>query len=215
MSRRNPVIVKDRDVPRRRPLPVLIPVTLTREQLKAGKYDGVANFQGKFDQPVVIVGGAHMTDEAAIVASRKWSRQTAAAFRLLVAHETGDAFAIHTTLDSLYTSAPVIAEAWKRLPLETIARSNLPRQVSDQIKRARLVLWWDWKQKKLQPAVYCRNLMTALLVRAALRQLQVCLCCGQPFIPERTDQQHCSIRCRERFRQQRRRARLKQREGRK
>lgn len=173
------------------PVPVLIPVG------PGDKYDGVANFFGKFDQRVAIVGPEHLKSE---------SKRFIAATQLRDAHESGDAFSIHAALDSFYASEPRIAEVWKRAPVERVAPSNLPTEFTEHMARARLVLWWHFKRKRFQPAVYCPTLRVAQYVLAALRDLRACPFCDKLFVPYRPDQFYCSIHHRESFRKRRQRA---------
>ena len=78
----------------------------------------------------------------------------------------------------------------------------LPLLLTRALRRARLVLWWHDEQQRFLPAVYCPDVATALYVCALVRiiggrALLVCPRCGKPFVQERSDQDYCSIRCRE------------------
>lgn len=99
----------------------------------------------------------------------------------------------------------------------------LAQLLTEAIRRARLVLWWHDRERRFLPALYCPDLTTALYVRALIgivggRTLLVCPRCGEPFVQPRSDQNYCSIRCREAHRVARFRARqtgTKRRERRK
>jgi hypothetical protein len=89
------------------------------------------------------------------------------------------------------------------------AQEFLPKVISDRMEKVRFVVWWDWQRKKFQPALWCPTMDAALCVLTALHDLKVCPTCDIPFQPERPDQVYHSLRCRERFRQQRRREKLR------
>lgn len=81
----------------------------------------------------------------------------------------------------------------QRVLAETLTRS---------LSEARLVLWWKDSDARFLPALYCPNVVTALHARALLsavggKALLVCPHCGEPFVQQRSDQDYCSIRCRE------------------
>lgn len=85
------------------------------------------------------------------------------------------------------------------------ARVILALELSRAMERARLVLWWYEKKERFQPAIYCPDVTTALYVRALLgiamgNALLVCPKCGKPFLQQRSDQDYCSMRCREAYR---------------
>ena len=82
-------------------------------------------------------------------------------------------------------------------------------EFTKRMKRCHLVLWLNTKRERLEPGILCTNLETALFVRGALRDLRACPCCDNPFLPNRPDQTYCSLRCRERHRKRRERARSK------
>jgi hypothetical protein len=90
------------------------------------------------------------------------------------------------------------------------AQFELPREFSRVIKSARLVLWFNWKRKQFQPAIFCKDRKTAMFVRAVLRDMRACPCDDKIFTPERPDQEYCSIACRERYRQRRRYSKIRQ-----
>jgi len=91
-------------------------------------------------------------------------------------------------------------------------------EFTKHMTQTRLVLWvkivpFDhWKpgkrRERLEPGILCPDLDTALYVRAALRDLRVCPCDDNPFLPERPDQIYCSTRCRETFHKRRQRSRI-------
>jgi hypothetical protein len=78
----------------------------------------------------------------------------------------------------------------------------LERLLTHTLRNARLILWRKEKEQRLLPAIYCPDAATALYVRALLgiaggKALLVCPHCGTPFLQRRSDQDYCSIRCRE------------------
>ena len=88
----------------------------------------------------------------------------------------------------------------------------LSYEVSQALREARFVLWWDGE--RFRPAVWCPNLKTAFYARALLdlvgtKSIRVCAFCGDFFGQKRTDQDYCSISHREAHRVARWRARKK------
>lgn len=88
----------------------------------------------------------------------------------------------------------------------------LPQWVTQTIKSARLVLWWDELRKQLTPAVFCPNKSVALFVRVLFSfggsRLRLCPRCEKPFLG-RPNKNYCSLRCREAHRVARWRAQKK------
>jgi hypothetical protein len=80
-------------------------------------------------------------------------------------------------------------------------------EFSRQMSATKIVLWLNAHTTRLEPGILCPDLKAAFFVRVALGKTIVCPCCDKPFKPERPDQEYCSIRCRERFRKRRQRAR--------
>jgi hypothetical protein len=175
-------------------LPILFPAKLTREQIRERKYAGTANFERRFEVVEAVVGAP-----AELVAK----------LQLWQSHKTQDSYLSDKALDQLFASDPRIAAAYKQGPRDRIAPTILPEEFSRVLKSARLVLWWDWRKKKLRPAVSCPTLKCAQYVAAVLGDLRACPSCDKPFRPDRPDQEYCSIQCRERFRKQRQRANSK------
>lgn len=97
----------------------------------------------------------------------------------------------------------------------------LERILTDALHEARLILWRQEKSQRLFPAIYCPDAATAVYVCALVRiaggrAFRVCPNCGNPFVQQRTDQDYCSIHCREahrvaRWRAQKRRSKPKRR----
>jgi hypothetical protein len=74
--------------------------------------------------------------------------------------------------------------------------------LSSVLRKAHLVLWWTDPDHRFLPAIYCPDVATALYVRALVRfvggkSFLVCPHCGDFFVQQRSDQDYCSIRCRE------------------
>jgi hypothetical protein len=91
--------------------------------------------------------------------------------------------------------ARVFAERGKSLNV-------LERVLTHALRNARLILWRKEKEQRSLPAIYCPDVATALYVRALVAigggsALLVCPRCGNPFVQQRSDQDYCSIRCRE------------------
>lgn len=83
-----------------------------------------------------------------------------------------------------------------------VPQRRLAELLTNSLSKARLVLWWKDADRRFLPAVYCPDVATALYVRALLgivggRALVVCPHCGEPFLQQRSDQDYCTIRCRE------------------
>lgn len=79
---------------------------------------------------------------------------------------------------------------------------TLAKILTHALRSARLVLWWHDKQRRFLPAIFCPDIGIAMYVRALLGIVQgnaflVCPHCGTPFVQQRSDQDYCSIRCRE------------------
>lgn len=78
----------------------------------------------------------------------------------------------------------------------------LAEVLSNALRKAQLVLWWKDTERRFLPAIYCADVATALYVSALLgivggKALLVCPHCGRPFVQQRSDQDYCTIRCRE------------------
>ncbi len=88
----------------------------------------------------------------------------------------------------------------------------LPQWVTETIKSARLVLWWDESRKQLTPAVFCPSKSVAVFVRFLFSfggsRLRLCPRCEKPFLG-RPNKNYCSLRCREAHRVARWRAQKK------
>lgn len=167
-----------------------------REQRTAGKHVGTANFLRRFD---------------AVEVAGQTPRHLVAQLQLWHGGEKGDAFLAKKALLSLFSSEPRIAEVWQHAPDKRRAQFILPEEFTSNMKSARVVLWWDWRVKKLRPAVYCPNAKTAQYVMAALGDLRACPCCDKLFVPDREDQRYCTTKCSGRFRKQKQREKGKTR----
>lgn len=78
----------------------------------------------------------------------------------------------------------------------------LERLLTHAVRNARLIIWRPKDEGRLLPAIHCPDVATALYVRALVRiaggkALVVCPNCGNLFLQQRSDQDYCSIRCRE------------------
>jgi predicted nucleic acid-binding Zn ribbon protein len=224
-------VTKQKTVKKSKPILVLLPAT-------GHGYDGTANFLGKFDKVVVAGGehlpSAQIMEEAAkekrfVAAVQLWhahttrnARSAQQALEKLYGPEVARVWDLPSSGD-LFPALPqslrkqlfaISPETWqprkaqKSDILDQAPRWHLPKEFTAAMKSARLVLWYDWKRKRFLPAIYCPNLTTALYVLASLQELHACPACNKPFVQIRTDQEYCSIACRERFRQQRRREKL-------
>jgi hypothetical protein len=92
------------------------------------------------------------------------------------------------------------------------AQAELSRLVSDVLSEVKLKLWWSGES--FRPALLCPDLRTALYVQALLsivggRALVVCPHCGRAFVQKRSDQDYCSVGCRDNHRIARWRAKRK------
>lgn len=100
----------------------------------------------------------------------------------------------------------------------------LSERLSDMLALVRLVLWWNEKERRFLPALYCaggipdaafvRLLLSVAAGKKALG-LRVCPHCSTLFLQGRPDQEYCSIRCREAYRVARWRGKQKKSRGKK
>jgi len=205
----------------RMPLPVL--VRATPEQVKQRAYDGLANFDTKKPlQPVCVFGTDYLKEKSALHREVLKSMRAEwplfiAATQLRAAHEGGNSYEIDKAFRKLLAALPEksgdddalrerIAEFWSAAPWSAKAAPlNLPPALSHEMSGAHLVLWWNSRKKQFLPAIVCPDYKTAMFVRVALKDLRACPDCDKPFIVERPDQEYCSVPCRERHRQRRRR----------
>jgi hypothetical protein len=210
------------------PLPVLIPAT--PQQYDDGKYDGgkcgipinlkwLKECKKPLDllsssKPVVVVGGKNLNGDKLISAAKKsmgsnWQRFVATV-QIRDGHENGDSYSIRNALSKLRGNK--FTESWRlTLGLRSFPVLGLPTDFARAMKRSQIVLWWTTDRMRLEPAIFCETLNTAMYVKAALRYLRACPCCDQPFVPDRPDRQFCTVPCRERFRKRRQRANSKSR----
>lgn len=206
----------------RMPLPIL--VRATPEQSKRREYDGRMNFDTKKPlQEVRIFGADYLKDGSALnkevrkAMAAEWPLFIAAT-QLRAAHESGNRYEIDQALRKLLASLfeksddasamrERIAEFWSAEPWSANAAPvNLPPALSHEMSGARLVLWWNNRRKQFLPAIFCPDYKTAMFARVALKDIRACPDCDKPFVLERPDQEYCSVPCRERHRQRRRRA---------
>ena len=90
--------------------------------------------------------------------------------------------------------------------------------LSNELRGARLVLWWADQQ--FRPALWCPDIKTAFYARVLLgviggKGFGVCPHCGEGFVQDRPDQAYCSISHREAHRVARWREQQKQKATRK
>jgi hypothetical protein len=211
---KNPLSVTDRDMP-------IIGIIVLIASVKNQPADGRANFYETFDR-VKIARGSLLTPKQLNEEVKKHQR-IAALVQLRNAYRAKNERAIALALTKLFPAAPILegqnipenalALAW-RSDLFGAAQEFFPKEISEHMAKIRFVVWWDSRRKKFQPALYCKTIDEALYALTALGGLFICPTDDNPFLPERKGQQYCSLRCRERFRQQRRREKLKK-EGRK
>jgi hypothetical protein len=201
------------------PLPLL--VRATQEQIKRRDYDGLTNFDPKKPlQPVRIFG----VDAEGSLRNKAVRQSIAASWPLFIAvtqlraaHESGNKYEIDQAFRKMLAARsddPAlrerIAEFWASTPqVPDAALVNLPPALSQEMSAARLVLWWNNRRKQFLPAIFCPDYRAALFVQVAMNDLRACPDCDKPFIPDRPDQEYCSVRCRERHRQRRRRDKLR------
>ena len=96
---------------------------------------------------------------------------------------------------------------------KTDPRTLLSYVLSNELRNARLVLWWA--DRKFRPALWCPDMRVAFYVRVLLgviggKGFGVCPHCRKPFIQDRPDQTYCSVSHREAHRVARWRAQQKQ-----
>jgi predicted nucleic acid-binding Zn ribbon protein len=201
-------------------LPLL--VRATPEQIKRRDYDGLMNFDPKKPLQPVRIFGADAKGSVRNKAVRQSMTEVWPLFiavtQLRAARESGNKYEIDQAFRKLLAAQlgddPAlrerIAEFWATTPrVPDAALVNLPPALSQEMSAARLVLWWNKRRKQFLPAIFCPDYRAALFVQVAMKDLRACPDCDKPFIPDRPDQEYCSVRCRERHRQRRRRDKLR------
>jgi hypothetical protein len=79
----------------------------------------------------------------------------------------------------------------------------ISRLFTEGVEDAKFVLWIWEKEKRLVPALWCRNVRTAVLLQVLIslesksRTIVVCPRCNEMFMQGRPDQDYCSASCRE------------------
>ena len=68
-------------------------------------------------------------------------------------------------------------------------------EISTVIQDAKIVLWWT--RNEFKPAIWCPDVKTAFYVHAIMGAFRICLHCSEPFLPQRPDQDYCSVAHRE------------------
>ena len=179
---------------------VLLPAT--DEQREAAKFDGFAG-----DVPVLIVSDKLLRLAKHTMSAKKWARLVAT-LQLWTAFPTGDEFAIRSALEKLHGTlyAKLATEMFSP---DFMARLGLMNRFSNLVRSARPVLFQRLMDTRVETAILCKNLEQALTVRKAFDGLGVCLSDGKTFRQQRTDELFCSVKCGNRFRQQRRRSKIK------
>jgi hypothetical protein len=191
---------KKKKTPKSKSITVLFPAT--NEQREAAEFDGFAG-----DMPAVIISDKYLDSAKESMTGKKWAR-VIATVQLWAAFSTGDEFAIQGALEKL--QGPDFAElATKMFSSDFAARWGLMNQFGSLVKSAHPVLFQRLESKRIETAILCKNLVQALVVRKAFDGLGVCLSCGKTFHQKRTDELFCSVKCGNRFRQQRRRSKSK------
>ncbi len=121
---------------------------------------------------------------------------------LINAIEMADRLAIEKACLRLHESDHPTVAAIVRIALrfKGSPEKEISRVVSEGLRDAKLVLWWNGK--RFSPALYCEDIATALNVRAMLgflggKSLNVCPHCAEPFMRTRSDMEYCSVKHRE------------------
>jgi hypothetical protein len=86
------------------------------------------------------------------------------------------------------------------------SRRWLPAIFNNEIRSARLVLWWPPHSSAFGPAIYCESPHTAFLVSLLLHRIRVCRGCPIIFTPKEPKQFYHDHKCAARHRQKRQRA---------
>jgi hypothetical protein len=117
---------------------------------------------------------------------------------------------IRQVLESLGEATRAPSEAEKKDDLLNAMRgllrrtkyplSELARKLNARLKKARFVLWWDERSKRLVPGLYCETMETALAALlfsrfASPEAIAICARCGNTFIRKKRMQRFCSLRC--------------------
>jgi hypothetical protein len=76
----------------------------------------------------------------------------------------------------------------------------LSRTVSEGVRKVALVLWR--RGTEILPALFCPTISSAIYIRALLKSsngeaIRICPKCGEPFLQKQSNQDYCSVRCRE------------------
>lgn len=167
--------------------------------------------------PVVRVNDENLASDVKRTTGRRAWEQIIAIMQLRRAHSDKDNFRAQKALAKLHGLAPETFSS--AIKYDESAQFSIAAEFWKRMRSVRLILWWNLRSdpleaaaglpERLEPGILCPDLKTALFVRAALGDLRACPCCDNPFLPERPDQQYCSITCRERFRKRRLRAKSK------
>jgi hypothetical protein len=115
-------------------------------------------------------------------------------FRTLLADVSGTPLADATSKQAIENPKKV-ADRWL-LPL-----------FNQEIRSARLVMWWSPRKLSLVPAVFCPDRETALFVDLLFSGVTACLGCGKLFTPHRPNQLYHDFLCANRHRKRRERRR--------
>ncbi len=179
--------------------------------IRAGKRqlaDGMAfNDLSHAPTRVVIVKDDNLAGDVRALDKNAWER-IIGILQLRHAHDNGDELAARNAIRKIFgISEKDLAQTIK---YQESAHILSAVEFTKAMKSAKFILWLRLLPERLEPGILCDDLPTALFVRGALRDLRTCACCDTVFQPERPDQQYCSIRCRERFRKRRLRAKSKQ-----
>jgi hypothetical protein len=92
---------------------------------------------------------------------------------------------------------------------------SLVYQLCRQLENVRLILWKKEPDRKLAPGLFCLSIRSAFWIRALMsgigttKGFRICPKCGNVFCQKRSDQEYCSMKCREAHRIERWRAKRK------
>ncbi len=197
-------------------IPVLVPCQPGQAEGRATWGQGVGGLQ-----PVRVLSPKDLDPKTWRNLGAKEREQLLASIALRQALEANDRLAIEKACQRVEGSSDpliqaIVQAASRRFP--SYPRNELSCATSEGVSKAQLKLWWTGK--RFLPALFCPDMMTALYVRALIgiiggKALLVCPHCGKPFVQVRSDQDYCSVRCREAHRVARWRAAKKRRAGKK
>jgi hypothetical protein len=213
------LILMQRDTYKTVTLPILI-------RCGSEKSEGMATFLTGFES---LRGVRSLTDEDfdrnSKVGLENWKllsdddrKRFCGIAELIQAVRAKDSLAASTASQKLQHLEPDLVDALSQETFQLIVAFNegtttrpdansfaglLSRTLSEATKTVALVLWR--KGTEIIPALYCPTIGVAFYLRALMKSssgtaFRICPRCGDPYLQQQSNQEYCSIRCREAYR---------------